>query len=252
MRDSRALFSRFKWQTDATIALQQRCSGPVLLLVVIIMSSGVWSMPRNCYAGYAEAPALPAERGGLMVSGPSTTPADTTAIEAPSPEKALTSPMTESTLFVSMGALYMGEEYSEGVIMLAELEKKIWRRFALFARLSRIEYWPVRDFDGYGEGGRGEGFELGWRFYPVLRERKCFYIGAGAGRWRMDEYWNTDQKTSFVDSGRRRSHLDHIQAHLGWKFWLGRGNTYVNPMLQMGTFDERVYTSLGIALGTSW
>jgi len=249
MRDSRVLFSIFHKQTRATIAIPQWCSGHLLLLVVIIMSSGAWSLPRNCYA---EGSAPPVDSGGLLVSGPSTTPGAIMAIESPAPSKALTSPMTESTLFVSMGVIYMGDEYSKGVIMLGELEKKIWRRFALFARFGRIEYWPDRSSDGYGEGGRGEGFELGWRFYPVLRERKCFYIGAGAGRWRMDEYWNTDQKTSFVDSGRRRSRLEHVQAHLGWKFGIGRGNTYLNPMLQMGTFDESVYTSLGIALGTSW
>jgi len=257
MRDSGALFSSFKWQTRATIALHQRCSGPLLLLGVIIMISGVWSLPRNCYA---EEPSLPANSGSLVVSGPSTTPGDTMAIESPAPTKALTIPMTETTLFVSMGAIYMGDEYSEGVIMLGELEKKIWRRFALFARLGRIEYWPDRALDGYGEGGRGEGFELGWRLYPVLGERKCFYLGAGAGRWRMDQYWNTDQKTSFEDSGRRRSWLEHVQFHVGWKFGIGRDNIYLNPMLQMGTFNEggsdpffgSFYTSLGIALGTSW
>jgi len=252
MRDDRACFSGFKRQRSATIALHQRCSGPVFLLVVIIMCSGVCSLPRNCYAGYAEAPALPTNSGNLMVSGPSSTPGAAVAIESPSPAEALIGPMTENTLFISMGAIYTSDDYSEGVIMMAELEKKFWKRFALFARLGRIEYWPVRALDGYGEGGRGEGFELGWRVYPVLRENKCFYIGAGAGRWRMDEYWNTTRKTQFEDSGRRRSRLEHIQAHLGWKFGIGRDTTYVNPMLQIGSFDERTYTSLGIALGTSW
>jgi hypothetical protein len=168
--------------------------------------------------------------------------------------------MTEPTNFVSLGALYRGDDFSQGVIVMGEWERKIWSRFALFARLGWIEYWPDRKLDDYGEGGRGEGFEIGWRLYPVLRERKSFYFGAGWGRWRLDEYWNTTQASPFVTSGRRHASLEHTQFHVGWKFGLGRDDIYLNPMLQWGTFNEvgkapfseRFYGSLGLALGASW
>jgi len=96
--------------------------------------------------------------------------------------------------------------------------------------------------------------------YPLLRERKSFYLGAGAGRWQLNEYWNMDKKTSFETSGRRRSRFEHIQFNVGWKFGIGRDTAYLNPMLQMGTFNEpgsdpffgRFHAGIGIALGTSW
>ena len=260
MRDCKTIFSKYKCQKSLTIALYQRCSRPVLFFVVIIMSSGVCFLPRNCYAGYVAEQSFPVNAGSQIISGPSTTPGETLAIEDPLPEKELTGPMMENTLFVSMGAIYMNDEYSRGMILMVELEKKLWRRFALFARLGRSEYEPARAYDGYGEGGRGQGFELGWRLYPILQENKCFYLGAGTGSWRLDEYWNTNRQTSYASSGRTNSAYNHTQFHVGWKFGINGGNTYINPLLQIGSFKESgsdtvggtVYTAIGIALGRSW
>jgi len=193
---------------------------------------------------------------------------NTAAISLPSATVAIlqekpADPPLVNTTSVSLGALGVRDDFgNRGVIAFTELEKRLTRRFALFARLGRIEYKPNGNTGDYGEGGRGNGIELGGRVYLALKENVNFYLGFGAGGWRLNWYWKDEEGTPFETTGRRRSRVDSVQIHAGWKFRLGQGTMYFNPSIQIGSFFPRqendpmefneVYTSIGLAVGKAW
>jgi hypothetical protein len=232
---------------------------PWFALFIIMIASAV-SLPGVCLAE---------ELSGLtttspaVVSSPSATPAIISPQETFAPATTVNELSASATHAVSVGAIALRDDYNNrGAIVFTEFEKKLSRRFALFARLGRIEYTPNGDIGHYGEGGRGNGIELGGRVSLALREQVSFYLGAGIGGWRLDWYWKDEEKTPFETAGRRSSRVSSFQVHAGWKIRLGSGTTYVNPSIQAGSFFPRrdddpmefgdVYSSIGLALGRAW
>jgi opacity protein-like surface antigen len=200
-------------------------------------------------------------------TAPGSAPSVTTTVV---PETVLTAPQEKpadpplaNTHAVTLGTLVLRDDFNNrGVVGFAEFEKRLSRRFALFARVGRIEYRPNEDTGHYGEGGRGNGIELGGRVYLALKEKVSFYLGAGIGGWRLNWYWKDEEKTPFETTGRRSSRASSFQVHAGWKIRLGSGTSYVNPSIQIGSFFPRrdddpmefgeVYTGIGLALGKAW
>ena len=137
MRDIKDALSRVQKHTRAPLALHRCCPGPLILLVMIFMNSGVWSLPHTCYA---EEPSLPANSDALIVSGPSTTPGDSKEQDSPAPAKSFNDPMMEATNFVSIGALTMISDYSQGVIIMGDFELLFRRGSRALAAGRVLEY----------------------------------------------------------------------------------------------------------------
>jgi len=203
---------------------------------------------------------LGADEGTAVVSAPTTPPE---IPSAPETKADPASPPVLNTDAVNIGALVLYDvDNNLGGMVYTEFEKRLARRFSLFARLGWINYQSDDDEELYREYGRGSGLELGFRVYPVLKETKNFYLGAAIGRWRLKWNWKDEAGTPFETSGRRYSRFTSIQVHCGWKFVLGSSGVYLNPTGQIGTFSPRkendpiefggLVTSAGIVLGMAW
>ncbi len=133
---------------------------------------------------------------------------------------------------------FMTDAYDDfGYTFSLSPEITVFRFMAAYAKIGYVAYRC--DTESYAETARGMGAEIGARFYPGGRAQQGWYMGLGVGRWWVEGTWKDDLGTPFVTTGKGKTFLTEANIHTGYKMLFGPYNFYVDPSLQVASYDRK-------------
>ena len=133
---------------------------------------------------------------------------------------------------------FMTDAYDDyGYLFFLSHEISVSRHMAVYAKVGYVAYQC--DTETYAETARGMGAEIGGRYYPGKLRQQGWYMGLGAGRWWVEGTWKDDLGTPFVTTGKGKTFLTAVNIHTGYKMLFGQRNFYLDPSLQVDSYDTK-------------